>query len=395
MRTALLSAQKRTSEGGLRADLTLCGRSVLGWQIDLVAELGCERVICLSETASPEILLQQHACEAQGLDFHAIRGSLQLVSLMTADDLLLMVMDGLVVETGAASRAIGSHNTIASFPKETAACAESRDDFELLDGTQCWAGIAKLSGREVSKLAELPPDSDTFSTLLRLGLQARTRIEELDPAMIDDGDWVLAKEASDLRETERNLVAKNVPAIRMSGPMLAATGLTISKIAPIGLQGGGPVAAVSGLVLLVGASILGWFGLGVAALVCAAIGALAVAFGDALIDLKSRIFKASETSKYWQYINAIRDALVALLLVFLAPAFEPAIMVVLTVGMIRLAERSPHAGLRTFWTDRPLQLALLAIGAVVGGLWLLIAALGLLAMGQNLLQNRKNKITRD
>ena len=187
LRTALLSAVERSEDGTPRAFLELGGRTILVWQADLAISLGCERIVCLAQGPTPELLELQQELEEKGLSFQLIRGSLQLVSLLSADQDILVLADGLVFDRELAHAAIGDKRGIAALPAEEGIAA----GFERIDANRAWAGLLVARANIVERLADMPPDVDTISLILRLALQAGVPVVLCDKQHLDSGNVLI------------------------------------------------------------------------------------------------------------------------------------------------------------------------------------------------------------
>ncbi len=400
MRTALLAALKRTETGEIRAFLSLAGRSVLAWQFDLARALGCERVICLCEAAGPEILDIQHEAETAGVQFHAIRGPLQLVGLITADQDLMMMLDGLVIEPELATSLNKQGRVIATIPATSSLAQEHSGDFERIDAERAWAGLAILRGRLAEKLADLPGDGDTMSLLLRLALQAGEKSVSVDAESLSADGLLLATDPEALEKRQIALIERSAQSKPWTGPSQAAAALLAAKTAPAGLERSPAISATIGLasvVTMVGAS---WLGHSAGGLFAGAFGALALAFSDAGTQLKSALYGHAEYAKQSRFMNGLRDSLIAFALTLgmyhgIESANPTLVLPLLMIGLLHLASATENAPWRAFWGDRTLQLAALGTCAIFGQLTAGIAVLALGALAHALLRLQKAETTRE
>ena len=81
-----------------RAFQQMGGRCLIDWQLDLVRDLDCQRVICIAAGPSSQLDSFRNRVEQSGLEFHAIGGPLQLVSLVSADQELVVLGDGVIID---------------------------------------------------------------------------------------------------------------------------------------------------------------------------------------------------------------------------------------------------------------------------------------------------------
>ncbi len=400
MRTALLAALKRTETGDIRAFLPLAGRSLLAWQFDLVLALGCERVICLCDAPGTEILDIQHEAETAGVQFHAIKGPLQLVGLITADQDLVMMLDGLVMEPDGAASLNQQGRMIATIPASSSLAQEHAGDFERIDAGRAWAGLAIVPGRLAEKLADLPGDGETMSMLLRLALQAGEKSVSVDAESLNGGGLLLATDAEGLQKRQIALIERSAQSVPWTGPSQAGAALLAAKTAPAGLERGPRISATIGIASMVTMVGTTWLDHSVGGLFAGAFGALALAFSDAGTRLKSALYGFVEGTKQSSFINSLRDILIAFALCLgMYSGMETAgpilVLPLLAIGLLHLASATQSAHWRAFWSDRALQLAALGICAIFGQLTAGIAVLALGALAHALLRLQKAETTRE
>lgn len=397
MRIALISALKRTGTGELRAELLLAGRSVLAWQVDLLAALGAERVICLCQAVDGEVLSLQHKVEAMGAAFHALRGFVGLAALVRAEDDLLILGDGLLPDPLLAQELVtteaGWRRGVTCLPAEHAMVAGAPEDFERIDAARHWAGLLVMRGAPVQQLATFPDDADAVSLLLRLALQARTPCHDPGPAPLEPGTWVLADSAAVLARQERDLMARAAAPRDFRSPMIALADTLVGALAPRGLREG-PVAAGSlALVLALGGVVAAAWGAPAIGLGCAAAAAFSGTIALGYAGLAQRLQRRSEPIPGEAAFRIALDALAALTLWFaLAPVPQWTALAVcgpLVIGLARLAARAEaKAALSAFWQDRASLLAVLTIAAAAGFAPEATAFLASTALGALLLAKR-------
>ena len=375
MRIALISALKRTETGELRAELLLAGRSILAWQVDLLAALGAERVICLCHAVEGEVLSLQHKIEASGATFHALTGFVGLAALVRAEDDLLILGDGLLpdqllvldlvkVDTAwrrAVTCMAADHTMVASSP----------DDFERIDATRHWAGLLVMRGAPVQHLATFPDDAVAVSLLLRLALQARTPCHDLGSAQLEPGGWVLAESTAVVATHERDMMARALRPRDFRTPMIALADALVAALAPRGLRHGTTVAGSLALVLALSGVVVAALGAADIGLGCAAAAAFSGTIAAGYAGLAHGLQRRSEPIPGEAALRIALDALAALTLWFaLAPLPEWTALAVcgpLLIGLARLAAREDaKVALSGFWRDRACLLVVLTIAAAAG-----------------------------
>ncbi len=352
----------------------LAGRSVLAWQAQLAREMGCTRIICLCEAPSENLLSLQREIESAGGEFHAIRGNLQLVSLMRADDDLVLIADGLLPDRRALSEFMGAGDVlkrgVATIPASHSLTEQHAEDFERIDRDRHWAGFAVMRADQVQKLADLPSDGDAMSLLLRLALQARVECRSLAPRAVDGQGWILASHADVLAEREQALVTAGASVPAWTGPSRAAAGLLVRETAPRQLDKGPEIS--TGLAAFFAATgiALAGFGFGAAGLGMAAIGALAGSVSGAWSGLRRSLWAQTNGAKLFEYTSPAIDiaALVCLILVqgWQENPITQIALPVLAIGLARLASGEERPLSQAFWKDRALHLAGFAIAAATG-----------------------------
>jgi len=398
MRTALIAALARTDSGMLRAQLPLAGRSVLAWQVALVRMLGAERILCLCDGAQGEVLRLQHAAEADGAAFHALRGFAALPALVRAEDELIILRDGLVPDAalvrGLLEAAPRRQHLIACVPSDSPLAASHPADFERIDAARCWAGLLVMRGAPVQNLADFPADADPVSVLLRLALQAGTPCIDLTAAQLSPETWLLADSAAALAAHEQGLIARAGGGADWRAPLTALAGILVRRLAPRGLVQGMPIAAGIALTLLIGAGVTAAFGAAAAGLALAAAGAFAGAAAAAYARLVGQLRREPGAERSALLLSRAVDGLAAAALLlalvpsqlWAAPWAPLAVCGPLAIGLARLAARAIEAAAPAFWADRASQLAGLALAAALGVLPEAAALFAVAALGALLLR---------
>lgn len=397
MRTAFLAAVKRNDAGDLRALSVLGGRSILAWQVELVRALGCERIICLCEAPGSEILGLQRRVESEGGEFHAIRGNLQLVSLLRADDELVIMLDGLfaardIAKTQTISQPASDgplRKGIATLAADHPLALAHPEDFERIDKDRHWAGIAVMRASQAQKLADMPPDSDAMSLLLRIALQARGECHEL-PARLEDGKWMLASDSAALVRAEGKLIEAGAAVDSWVGPARALATTTVRELAPRGLENGREISGIVAIVLALCGVVLAGFGFGPWGLAVTALGAFAGALSMAWGKLRGVLWSQHDSPRIDAALVIGIDVLAtAGLVLSLGIAATPVPLLalpLLAVGLAHALGSSGDPAFAPFWRDRPIHLLGFALAAGLGFLGELLAVFALGAVLQLLLR---------
>lgn len=392
MRIGLMTALRRSDDGTLRAALPLAGRSVLAWQAALLAALGVERVLCLTEiaTASADMLNLQHRLEAQGVQFHALQGFSAIPALVRAEDDLVVLLDGLVPDPAVVSAVFGGgegglRRAVATIPADHPLAATHPEDFERIDASRHWAGVLAMRGASVQPLADFPEDANAVSLLLRLALQAGTPTHGLAARELVPEGWLLADSHAGVEHQETALIAHAVPPADWRAPAASLAVTLVRTLMPRGLAQGGVLAGGLGLAGLLSAIMLAAFGFPALGLAFAALGAFAAEVSGTFVSLVARLWREDQPARSRRVFGAVTEALAALTVWFALapwPEWQPlAALGPVVMGLARIAARPRSSGLAVAAGDRASLLLVLALAAGTGWLAEALAclALGLLA----------------
>lgn len=387
MRIGLIAALRRSEEGVLRAELPLAGRPVLAWQAALLTALGAERVLCLTDAApaSGAVLALQHALEAEGRAFHALKGFAAIPALVRAEDDLLIIADGLVPQPAVVHSVLGGKDAltraVATLPADHPLAAAHPEDFERIDAARCWAGVLAMRGAPVQHLADLPADGDAIALLLRLALQAGIPMRDLAAREVVPESWLLAASADAVAEAERGLIARAVPPADWQAPAAALAGTLVRALVPRGLGEGAVIGGAAALLFLLGAVLLAAFGPAGPALLLAAGGAFAAEVARRFAALDSRLRREEAPVRGTALLGGAVDLLAGVTIWFALapwPEWQPlATLGPLVMGLARLTAQTP-GGLAVPASDRASLLVVLAAAGFTG---LLSETLACLAVG--------------
>ncbi len=262
MRVAVLSLIEVAGEGSgaLRGYLPIGGRSILRHQIGLALSLGCKRVIVMAEGISGELVALQHVVEQSAAQFHVIATARSLVPLLQPEDDVFVLGDGLLAMPDAVRELLETGPVVLTLPVETALAL----GYERIDINSASAAAMRFPGRVVLGLADLPPEWNVQSAMLRLATQARVMQRSVPTNLLDDGRWSIVRSEDEAQLAERRWLRLHtgvvdagaespgellsVAIVRRAGPALLHAGTRPAVLAlaagVIGLLGGG----------------LGWFG---------------------------------------------------------------------------------------------------------------------------------------
>lgn len=250
----------------------LGGVSLARHQLDLALGQECARIICFTPQLTTAIIQLQHLAEANGARFHSLSGARGLAGLVSAIDEVLVLEDGLFVTSAIMPDLRSGPPLIYVQPIEAGLAA----GFERIDINHASAGLLRLGGGQVARLADLPDDVNVFSALQRIALQAAVPLRMLPPHDQADAVWTLVRsevQAERLEahwiEARTQLDAAATPTQWLMRHVVRSFGAALLDSA------GGMVSLFAGagllLILAVGA---GWFGVSLIGLLLAALSGL-------------------------------------------------------------------------------------------------------------------------
>jgi hypothetical protein len=384
MRIGLIAALGHSEDGHLRAMLPIAGRSVLAWQAGLLQSLGIERVLCLTEAAGIEVITLQQALEAQGVQFHALKGIAAIPALVRAEDDLVILADGLMPDPAAVRNLIDGkkalRRAVVTIPADHPLATAHPHVFERIDAARHWAGLLVMRGAPAQQLAAFPPDAHAISLLMRLALQAGTPSRELDAGAMGPESWLFADSVVVTGRLELVLIARAAPPADWGAPGNALALALVRALMPRGLAEGPLVAGGAALVLMLLGVMATAFGFAAIGLVLAGLGAFAEQVAHSFAALAASL--RGQTRATGGALSAACDLLAGLtawLALAPIPDWQPlAVVGPVVIGLTRIAARQPVPVIGTAAGDRAGILLFLAIGA---GFGLLAEVLACLALG--------------
>lgn len=227
----------------LRGFLRVGGMTVARQQLNLALALGCERVVCIAQGLSPELIELQHAAEAARIQFNLIAGARPLVGLITASDELIALADGLFASPADVAALLEQGPAVLVQPIEQGLAA----GFERIDLNQAAAGAMRIPGRLVERVADLSADCDAVSSLQRVALQAGVRQLPIPAAGQDGFLLTLVRNESDAHALEPRWIRQRMSDGVPLGPSRWLARLAVRGFGPALLHAGsGPLSLVVG-----------------------------------------------------------------------------------------------------------------------------------------------------
>lgn len=379
-----------------RAFLRVGGITLARHQLGVALAMDCQRVICIAREVMPDLIALQHDAERAGIRFHIVSGSRGLAGLVTANDDILSLSDGLMADPQEAAVLLEPGHVVLVQPVEAGVAA----GYERIDLNHAAAGAFRIPGRLVERLLELPADCDVPSALTRIALQAGVAMREVPAAARNGARWRLVRDEGEAHAAESDWLRLHLGARRSRTPVVLLSRLGLKAIGPSLLHAGNGskvtfAAALAVLLLSLGA---GWFGLTLVGLL---FGVVAAVLGEGAamlrrIECSSLGLPPSSLTVERAMAGLIDLTLVALVVwsaalppdgSLLDRAFPPLIL----IALVRLLPRMVDPAWAHWIEDRVLLAGLLALAlaaeALMSGvqvLALVLVAVGLLFPGGKL-----------
>jgi hypothetical protein len=254
------TSQAAVVPASLRGYLPIGGRSLLRHQIGLALSLGARRIVVMAEGISGELVALQHVAEAGGAQFHVVATARALVPLLAPEDDVVVLGDGLLAMPDCFRDLIEPGPVVLTLPVETALPL----GFERVDINHAFAAAMRFPGRIAAGLADLPPEWNAQSALLRLAIQGRIAQRAVPATMLDDGRWSLVRNEDEAHLAERRWLRlhTNLAAAGGGSPGEWLAMAFVRRFGPAVLHAGTRPAMIglaAGVLGLLGGG-LGWLG---------------------------------------------------------------------------------------------------------------------------------------
>ena len=382
MRVAILSAMHASGEDQAatpRGLLTVAGRSVIALQLEIALRLGCERIVCLSEGLNEQVLPLLHRAEQGGASFHALSGARALSGLVKAQDELFVFAEGVVPDPRFVGELLGERSGIIALPAEPGV----EEGYERIDRDHAWAGVARLPGSAVERLAEMPFDVDAVPALLRVGLQSGIRLAPLPKAALNERRWTFLRDEHQARSFEAAWLQQRVSPASFAAPSHAVADRAAISLAPrlLARRGGAALPFVMGLAALGGAVAAASGQMPVVAFAATGIGAFLLRMGGTLVSLARDDREERWLARTLRWgPGALIDATILAAGALVAPPAAISGWLFATSCLLlalRLAGRWATGGLARTAGDRTLLAGVLVTGAATGQLLPILQGLAL------------------
>jgi hypothetical protein len=360
----IVMSQAATPEGG--AVPLPSGPGATLRQIDFAFACGCEQVLVLGNAGAREVSLLSREARARGAVLRVVPDAHGLLGQLNATDELLVLSAGLVPESEEAVAPLVAGASVLVLSADIAIPA----GFERIDRERAWAGAAIIPGALIERLAELPPDIDAPAALLRIALQAQVPQRRLPDTVLTSGRWAIAggEDAAIVADGWRRDQLSRAQPHDLTGRLAQI----ILKRWPHRFAAQPQVVRSlygSGVLLLLAAVALAWYGHPAVGLALLAPSALSSAMADRLARIAAGPF--AKRTRRWPRAAVLPSALDAALLCcgamavgggWLGRLFPPAVLLIALHGTSRSRRPRPLAVL----SDRALLSLALALAAALG-----------------------------
>ena len=383
----------------LRARLRLGGVTLARHQLGTMLAMGCDRIVCMAHALDQDMLELQQVAEHAGARFQVVSGPRGLLGLVSATDDVIALADGLNAAPGIVLELIEAGPAILVQPIEQGLEA----GFERIDINHAAAGAWRIPGQLVERLADLPPDCDTFSALQRIALQAGVGQRMLPATASSGGGWGLVRSEPEALTLEADWIRMHVAVEATGNPSLWLAQALVRQFGAALLHAGdgARMAVLAGLACLLLSSVAAWFGAITGGLVLVACAWVLFLMGALL----GRIMRATLRLPPPRMPRAlIYGALVDGMLILLATTglhpptgadggsdlFAP----VMLVGLFRLVGAGGTARWNAWLQDRGVLALLLMLAATLGQGLLAVKLLAVLVLAAGLVVALRRHLAR-
>ena len=169
---ALIGAYQEDDSGGLRALLPLAGRTLIEYQARCLAAAGAAPLVVLVERVPVALNDAFERLRGEGIVVVPVSDGNEAASRFEAGSQLIMLADGIAPDMNDLSRLIDDGDSaILTVPDD-----EAHSEFERIDGSHRWAGLARVDSSMLGATAAMLGDWDLQSTLLRRAVQSGARL---------------------------------------------------------------------------------------------------------------------------------------------------------------------------------------------------------------------------
>ncbi len=153
--------------------LPLFDSNILSRQVQSVRQMGAEKIIFLSPTMHGGLLQYADDLKSHDIQADVARTAMDLQQYISQDDDLIFLGDGVFPDHSIEQKLRRQSDELIYVVSN----ADNYENFERIDLTHRWLGIAILKTQHLAEIAEIPDDWDIGSALLRTAVQAECKRE--------------------------------------------------------------------------------------------------------------------------------------------------------------------------------------------------------------------------
>ncbi|MES2444596.1 MAG: hypothetical protein V4574_17360 [Pseudomonadota bacterium] len=172
--------------GTLAATLPFGGMTLLEYQARLLTGAGAGQIFVAVGRMTPALLAAVNRAGKRGTTVEVVRSAEEASEKVDPAARVLVIADGLVTTDPVMERMAAEGGEALLVTDDPASGAA----IERLDMKDSWAGIARVSGRQLAEIAQMPADYDFQSALLRVAVQAQAEHIMLTPGWARSGHSV-------------------------------------------------------------------------------------------------------------------------------------------------------------------------------------------------------------
>ncbi|HKR17679.1 hypothetical protein [Rhizorhapis sp.] len=183
-------------EGSLRATLVIAGQTLVEYQARQAAEAGAGHISVHVETVTPALSRSVDRLIADGINVSLVRSTTELRQTVPPDTDILLIGDGIIAAQAWFARIAGQPAPALLVVNDHV----TQSQYERIDAEHRWAGLARLSYRQLSDTLDtldVLSDWDLQSTLLRHAVQSGgERVLVSDEALFNGGVFQIESQAA-------------------------------------------------------------------------------------------------------------------------------------------------------------------------------------------------------
>tara|TARA_R110000772_G_scaffold23506_4_gene62929 strand:- start:631 stop:1797 length:1167 start_codon:yes stop_codon:yes gene_type:complete len=188
--------------------LPLFDSNIVEKQVQSVRNMGAEKIIFLCPTMHGALLQYTDILKGQGIDAEIVRNASDLGQYASREDFLIFLGDGIFPEHSFEEHLSGQSGELIY----VVANADAYADFERIDLSHRWLGIALLRAERLGEISQIPDDWDIGSALLRTAVQSECRRELIsDEDMRADAVPQLLNSEASITYAKRQLNKMEIP----------------------------------------------------------------------------------------------------------------------------------------------------------------------------------------